>query len=442
MTKSCSPSVEQNNLYEREVRTDVHFYISVFLRRKVFFRYRLALIFLVLFLGARTNLQQQRILPQKRLRTQPTVTFVPTHLSSQSDVIMNHMENVIIIGSGPATWTAAIYAARASLSPLVIEGDVTQENQEKRTLPMGQLALTAEVENFPGFPPGKISEYLHSAIPNDRLAMLAPRSPEEQTIYGAEIVELIRAQAGHFGTRVVTSDVVDADFTGTPLKLTDAAGNVYETKTVIVATGASANYLGLPSEDRFKNRGVSACAVCDGGLPRFRNVPVAVVGGGDAAVEEAIYLAKTASKVYLIHRRNELRASKIVARRATEHPKIEILWNTIPKEILGNDQEGVTGMLLQSTAGLPERAIAASGVFVAIGHVPNTKFLRGKVALTEKGYIVRPIPFRSNTSVPGVFAAGDVADDYYRQANTAAAAGCMAAIDAERYLARLTEPTA
>ena len=344
------------------------------------------------------------------------------------------MENVVIIGSGPAAWTAAIYAARASLNPLVIEGDITQENQEKRTLPMGQLALTAEVENFPGFPPGKIAEYLNSAIPKNRLAMLAPRDPEDTTIYGAEIVELIRAQAVHCGTRVITSDVVDADFAGLPLKLTDSAGKVHETKTVIVATGASANYLGLPSEDRFKNRGVSACAVCDGGLPRFRDVPVAVVGGGDAAVEEAIYLTKTASKVYLIHRRDELRASKIVAQRALEHPKIEILWNWVPLEIVGNDKEGVTGVLLQSTAGLPALAIIVSGVFVAIGHTPNTQFLKGKIDLTEKGYIVRPVPFRSNTSVPGVFAAGDVADDYYRQANTAAAAGCMAAIDAERYL--------
>ena len=345
------------------------------------------------------------------------------------------MENVIIIGSGPAAWTAAIYAARASLDPLVIEGDITQENQEKGTLPMGQLALTTEVENFPGFPPGQLTEYLHSAIPARRLAMLAPREPEDKCIFGAELVELIRAQAVHFGTRVITGDVIDVDFADSPLKLIGSDGKVYETKTVIIATGASANYLGLPSEDRFKNRGVSACAVCDGGLPRYRDVPLAVVGGGDAAVEEALYLTKTASKVYLIHRRNELRASKIAAQRAMEHPKIQILWNWIPLEIVGNDKEGVTGMLLQSTVGLPALGIIVSGVFMAIGHTPNTKFLQGKVDLTAKGYIVRPIPFRSNTSVPGVFAAGDVADDYYRQANTAAAAGCMAAIDAERYLA-------
>ena len=345
------------------------------------------------------------------------------------------MENVIIIGSGPAAWTAAIYAARASLAPLVIEGDVTHENQVSGTLPMGQLALTSEVENFPGFPPGTLTEYLHSAIPKDRLAILPPHEPDEQCISGPELVELIRAQSVHFGTRVITADVFDVDFTGLPLRLICSDGKTYEAKTVIVATGASANYLGLPSEDRFKNRGVSACAVCDGGLPRFRGVPIAVVGGGDAAVEEALYLTKTASRVYLIHRRNELRASKIAAQKAMEHPKIDILWNTIPKEILGSDKEGVTGMLLQSTVDLPNREIAVSGVFVAIGHTPNTKFLRGKVDLTEKGYMVRPIPFRSNTSVSGVFAAGDVADDYYRQANTAAAGGCMAAIDAERYLA-------
>jgi len=347
------------------------------------------------------------------------------------------MENVIIIGSGPAAWTAAIYAARASLAPLVIEGDVTQENQEKNTLPMGQLALTTEVENFPGFPPGKLTEYLHSAISRERLAMLPPRESDEQCIAGPEIVELIRAQAVHFGTRVVTSDVVEVNFSKPPLQLTDSTGKTYETKTVIIATGASAQYLGLPSEDRFKNRGVSACAVCDGGLPRFRNVPLAVVGGGDAAVDEALHLTKTASKVYLIHRRNELRASKIVAKKAMEHPNIEILWNTIPKEILGNDQAGVTGVLLQSTAGLPDKEITVAGVFVAIGHTPNTKFLQGKVELTPKGYIARPIPFRSNTNVPGVFVAGDVADDYYRQANTAAAGGCMAAIDAERFLAEM-----
>ena len=344
------------------------------------------------------------------------------------------MDDVIIIGSGPAAWTAAIYAARASLNPLVIEGDITQENQAKGTLPMGQLATTSEVENFPGFPPGNLTEYLNSAVPADRRAMLIPRNPGEICIAGPELVELMRAQAVHFGTRVLTSDVVDVDFANPPLKLIVSDGKVYETKTVIIATGASANYLGLPSEERFKNRGVSACAVCDGGLPRFRDVPIAVVGGGDAAVGEALHLTKTASKVYLIHRRDALRASKIISQKAIEHPKIEIIWNAVPKEILGDDQSGVSGVLLHSTVDEPDRELAVSGVFVAIGHTPNTQFLRGKLDLTKQGYIVRPIAFRSNTSVPGVFAAGDVADDYYRQANTAAAAGCIAALDAERFL--------
>ena len=349
------------------------------------------------------------------------------------------MESVIIIGSGPAAWTAAIYVARASLNPLVIEGDISNENQEKGTLPMGQLATTSEVENFPGFPPGRLAEFVRSAVPENRLDMLPPLTEQHSaTISGPELVELIRAQAVYFGTRVMPGDVVDVDFSGTPLVLIASDGMVYETKTVIIATGASANYLGLPSETRFKNRGVSACAVCDGGLPMFRNIPVAVVGGGDAAVGEALHLTKTASKVYLIHRRDSLRASKILAQKVAEHPKIEILWNRIPTEILGDDQSGVTGIRLQCTAGQEEDSIVSlSGVFVAIGHRPNTSFLRGKIDLTPQGYIARPIAFRTHTSQPGVFAAGDVADDYYRQANTAAASGCMAAIDAERYLAEM-----
>ncbi|MDR2756602.1 MAG: FAD-dependent oxidoreductase [Planctomycetaceae bacterium] len=347
------------------------------------------------------------------------------------------MEKTIIIGSGPAGWTAAIYAARASLSPLLIEGAVTQENQEKNRLPMGQLALTTEVENFPGFPPGDLSGYIDSAIPKGRKSMLPPRSNELTGITGAELVELIRTQSILFGTRVVSDDIVDVDFSRLPYKLIGSNGNIYETQTVIIATGASANYLGLESENRFKNRGLSACAVCDGALPRFRNKPLAVVGGGDAAVEEAEYLTKFTSNVYLIHRRDQLRASKIVAKRAMEHPAIKILWNRIPEEILGNDKEGVTGILLKSTIDEPVTELAVSGLFVAIGHTPNTEFLKGKLTLTEKGFIVRPIPFRTNTSVPGVFTAGDVADDYYRQAISAAGSGCMAALDAERYLASL-----
>jgi len=204
---------------------------------------------------------------------------------------------------------------------------------------------------------------------------------------------------------------------------------------VIVATGARANYLGLPSEEKYKNRGVSACAVCDGALPRFRNKPLVVVGGGDSAVEEADYLAKFASKVYLVHRRHELRASKIMVRRAMENPKIEILWNRVVDEVLGNDKEGVTGVRLKSTTHEPDLELSVSGFFLAIGHTPNTKFLEGKLQLTEKKYVKWSTPFRTYTSVEGVFAAGDVADDYYRQAVTAAGTGCMAALDAERWLA-------
>ncbi|MGL4595759.1 MAG: FAD-dependent oxidoreductase [Thermoguttaceae bacterium] len=344
------------------------------------------------------------------------------------------MEKVIIVGSGPASWTAAIYAARAALSPLVIEGLMSQENQEKGRLPMGQLALTTEVENFPGFPPGNLAQYLNSAIPSARQVYLSPRSEEVAGINGPELLELIRAQATYFGTRVVSDDIVNVDLTGPIHKLIGASGNVYETQTVIIATGASANYLGLESENRFKNRGVSACAVCDGALPRFRNVPVAVVGGGDSAVEEATHLSHSASKVFLIHRRDQLRASKRSAEKAMTNPKIEMVWNRIPLEILGNEKSGVTGVRLGSTIGEPVRDIDVSGVFVAIGHTPNTEFLHGQLALTAKGFIERPIPFRTNTTVPGVFAAGDVADDYYRQAISAAGTGCMAALDAERYL--------
>jgi thioredoxin reductase (NADPH) len=202
-----------------------------------------------------------------------------------------------------------------------------------------------------------------------------------------------------------------------------------------VATGARANYLGLPSEEKFKNRGVSACAVCDGALPRFRNKPLVVIGGGDSAVEEADYLAKFAGVVYMVHRRDQLRASKIMAQRAMTHPKIKILWNRHLGEVLGNDKDGVTGVRLTSTVGQPDLTVDASGVFFAIGHTPNTAFLKGKLALTDKKYIKWTTPQRTYTSVEGVFAAGDVADDYYRQAVTAAGSGCMAALDAERWLA-------
>jgi thioredoxin reductase (NADPH) len=248
-------------------------------------------------------------------------------------------------------------------------------------------------------------------------------------------MELMRQQAINFGTRIVTDDVVDVDFSGRPFKLKSLEGQEVEAHAVIIATGARANYLGLASEERFKNRGVSACAVCDGALPRFRNKPLVVVGGGDSAVEEADYLSKFGSVVYMIHRRDALRASKIMQDRALNNKKIEVLWNTVVEEVLGNDKTGVTGVRIDSTAGKGKRDVEAAGMFCAIGHTPNTAFLKGKLAMTEKGYLKWTKAQRTYTSIEGVFAAGDVADDYYRQAITAAGTGCMAALDAERWLA-------
>jgi thioredoxin reductase (NADPH) len=342
-------------------------------------------------------------------------------------------EKVIIVGSGPAAWTAAIYCARAALKPLLFEGALTEENRLAGTLPLGQLALTTEVENYPGFPAGNVGAYLDGALAADRRGLMPPSGKDG--VSGPELMKLMRQQAVNFGTRVITEDVVDVDFTARPFRLSASDGNAYESHAVIVATGARANYLGLPSEEKYKNRGVSACAVCDGALPRFRNKPLVVVGGGDSAVEEADYLSKFASTVYMIHRRDELRASKIMVERATTNPKIEILWNRTLAEVLGNDKDGVTGARLQSTVGLPDLEQAATGVFLAIGHTPNTAFLKGKLELTAKKYIKWTTPARTYTSVEGVFAAGDVADDYYRQAVTAAGSGCMAALDAERWLA-------
>ncbi len=346
---------------------------------------------------------------------------------------MPEPEKVIIIGSGPAGWTSAIYCARAELKPLVFEGAITEENRMAGTLPLGQLALTTEVENFPGFPKGDLESYLDDSIDQNRRIIMAPHMKEG--VSGPELMELMRQQALNFGTRVITQDIVDVDFDGHPFKLTDSEGKTHEALAVIVATGARANYLGLPSEDQYKNRGVSACAVCDGALPRFRNKPLIVVGGGDSAVEEADYLAKYAEKVYMVHRRDELRASKIMAQRAIEHPKIEVLWSRTLSEVLGNDETGVTGVRLASTKGEGDLDVEATGVFLAIGHTPNTAFLEGKLAMTDKKYLQWTTPGRTYTSVEGVFAAGDVADDYYRQAITAAGSGCMAALDAERWLA-------
>jgi len=343
------------------------------------------------------------------------------------------VENVVIIGSGPAGWSAAIYAARAELRPLVFEGAITEENRINGTLPLGQLNLTTEVENYAGFPAGDLTAYLNAAIEPAARKLMPPHSGHG--VSGPELMELMRQQAKNFGARVITDDIVKVDFQRHPFVLTASAGEVTQSQTVIVATGARANYLGLPSEEAYKNRGVSACAVCDGALPRFRNKPLLVIGGGDSAVEESTYLSKFASRVYLVHRRDQLRASKIMAQRAETNPKIEIVWNHVLDEVFGTDADGVTGVVLRGTDGGQTRKLAASGVFLAIGHTPNTAFLEGQLKLTDQNYIKLTTPFRTHTSVEGVFAAGDVADDYYRQAVTSAGAGCMAALDAERWLA-------
>jgi thioredoxin reductase (NADPH) len=343
-------------------------------------------------------------------------------------------ETLVIIGSGPAAWSAATYAARAQLRPLVFEGAISEKNRMAGTLPLGQLALTSEVENYAGFPHGDLGAFLDSAIAADRRQMMPPHAGEGVT--GPELMELMRQQAVNMGTRIVTDDIERVELGGRPFRLFAAGGDVVEADCVIVATGASANWLGLPSEERFKNRGVSACAVCDGALPRFRNRPLVVVGGGDSAVEEATYLTKFASRVHLVHRRDALRASKIMAQRAHDNPKIEIHFDSALAEVLGDDAKGVTGVKLESTTA-PGRAaeLEAAGVFLAIGHTPNTAFLGGQLELTPKKYIVWKKHFRTDTSVEGVFAAGDVADDHYRQAISAAGTGCMSALDAERWLA-------
>jgi thioredoxin reductase (NADPH) len=344
-------------------------------------------------------------------------------------------EKVVIIGSGPAGWSAAIYAARANLQPLVFEGAVTEENRINGTLPLGQLALTTEVENYAGFPAGRLDQFLTSAIAEGRISMLPPLTEENHAVTGPELMELMRQQATNFDARIITDDVVSVDFSRRPLIVTSSEGKTVPTHTVIIATGARANYLGLPSEEAFKNRGVSACAVCDGALPRFRGQPLVVVGGGDSAVEEATYLTKYASKVYLVHRRDQLRASKIMQQRALGNPTIQIVWNHEVDEVLGDDGSGVTAVRIKSTLDTSTRQLAARGMFLAIGHTPNTRFLAGQIAMNDKGYIQWTRPFRTHTSVEGVFAAGDVADDHYRQAITSAGTGCMAALDAERWLA-------
>lgn len=351
---------------------------------------------------------------------------------------MSEIERTVIIGSGPAGWSAAIYAARANLRPLLFEGTVKPE-----MIPLGQLAFTTEVENYAGFPAGNIRAFVESAVDKDRHYNLPPapvgHEKDGQPYYavqGVELMELMKQQALNFGTRVVGDDIVDVDFSTNPLTVIPANGKPVKASTVIIATGARANYLGLESEENYKNRGVSACAVCDGALPTYRRKPLAVIGGGDTAVEEASYLANLdgAETIYLVHRRDQLRASQVMQDRAMNHPKIELVWNSVVEEVLGDDKQ-VTGLRLKDTLNGEQRELAVSGMFVAIGHTPNTGFLKGKLTMNESGYIKWTEAFRTKTSVAGVFAAGDVADDYYRQAITSAGTGCMAALDAERYLA-------
>ncbi len=354
------------------------------------------------------------------------------------------VEKTVIVGSGPAGWTAAIYAARANLSPLVFEGAITPDNQTKGTLPLGQLNLTTEVENFPTWPHADSEAFAlfsKSSLSPENYSALAhyyegkSALKGKRSALGPEQMQWSRQQAVNFGTRVVTDDIVRVDFTKHPFELTALEGQTVRALAVIVATGARANYLGLPSEDAYKNRGVSACAVCDGALPQFRGKPLVVVGGGDTACEEATYLTKFASHVTMVHRRDQLRASKIMQQRVLDNPKITLKWNRAVAEVLGDDR-WVTGVRLKSTVpgDAAKEDLASGGMFVAIGHTPNTDFLGGQLTL-DKGYVRWTTPQRAFTSVEGVFAAGDVADSYYRQAVTAAGSGCMAALDAERWLA-------
>ena len=309
---------------------------------------------------------------------------------------MDKTYDVVIIGSGPAGFTAAIYAARANLKPLLFEG------QLKGGQPGGQLMLTTEVENYPGFPQG---------------------------IQGPEMMELFRKQAERFGTELVREDVEKVDFSKRPFKLT-AGGKDYSARTVIISTGASANWLNLPSEKALQGFGVSACATCDGFF--FKGKEVVVVGGGDSAVEEATFLTKFATKVTMIHRRDALRASKIMQERAKNNPKIDFIWDSEVTDIKDPSQKKVTAVALKNlkTGAVSEKK--CDGIFMAIGHTPNSQVFKGQIELDAKGYIV--VRDGSFTNVKGVFACGDVQDFKYRQAITAAGSGCMAALDAERFL--------
>jgi|TARA_B110000438_G_scaffold244334_1_gene244762 thioredoxin reductase (NADPH) len=310
---------------------------------------------------------------------------------------MSDVKNVVIVGSGPAGHTAAIYSARANLSPFMFEGYVMGGSAG------GQLTTTTEVENYPGFPEG---------------------------IEGPELMQLFRKQSERFGTEMVQEDVISADLSQRPFVLKSENREV-KAHSVIISTGATAKRMGVPSEEKMWNNGMSACAVCDGALPMFRNQPLMVIGGGDTAVEEATYLAKFGSVVYLVHRRDQLRASKIMQERALKHPKLEILWDTVLEDAVGQDY--VTGASLKNIKTEEARQVEVAGIFYAIGHTPNTSIFNGQLDLDDAGYIKLKLGTQE-TNIEGVFAAGDVHDHKYRQAITAAGTGCAASLEAERWL--------
>ncbi len=310
--------------------------------------------------------------------------------------------DVVIVGSGPAAWTAAVYAARANLNPLVFEGEPVGTE-----VPGGQLMLTTDIENYPGFPEG---------------------------VTGPDLMDRMKAQALRYATVVRSELVSSIDMSQHPFVITSSYSEPVRALSVVIATGAKAKWIGLPNELRLAQSGggVSACAVCDGALMFYRNKVLAVVGGGDTAMEEALYLTKYASEVVIIHRRDKFRASRVMADRVLGHPKVRVIWNTRVAEVHGESE--IERLSLENIATGEKSDLTVGGLFVAIGHEPNTKFLNGQLDLTVHGYI-KVDPWRTSTSVPGVFAAGDVIDDYYRQAITSAGTGCMAALEAERWLA-------
>jgi thioredoxin reductase (NADPH) len=318
--------------------------------------------------------------------------------------------DVVIIGSGPAGLTAAIYTARASLKPLLIDAPPDAAQQ---TTPGGQLMITTDVENYPGFSEG---------------------------IQGPELMHEFRKQAERFGTEFMEGWITDVDLSERPFTIYVDGGPTISAETLIIATGASAKWLGIPGEakvpDGFGGNGVSACATCDGPLPAFRNRTLVVVGGGDTAMEEATFLTRYAAKVYVVHRRDKLRASKIMQEKAFANEKIEFIWNTAVDEIVGTQEDGVTGVRLRNLVNGEKQVFPCSGVFVAIGHRPNTDLFRGQLDMDEVGYL-KTGGHSTATNIPGVFACGDVQDSFYRQAVTAAGTGCMSAIDAERFLDHL-----